>query len=389
MTAPLRLAIDARVLGQRGIGRYLANLLRALAARRDDLQVRLYLGRASVREAVPADDRFSVEDLSGRNPAWAEQRLIPALAAAWGADALHYPDNSGAILSPVPTVLTLHDTMWLRPLKDAIARPTLRQRAQDAYRKLVCPRAARAAGAVVTISRHSARCLRDDLGLDGAKVFRSVEGVDPVFRKRLAPGLAAARREALGLRGAYVLCSGASDRRKNIDLLIRAFAAARRAGGPLKGAQLAVTSLRPGEAATTTYLRTARAAGVEAAVRFLPYISDDDLKALYQGAAVFAFPSLWEGFGLPVLEAFAMGCPVLAADATALPEVAGAGAVYADPLDEADLARGLAQAASTRGRAARRRAAAAQLKRYTWEKAAAAHLQAYRFAAAQGRLKRR
>ena len=106
----------------------------------------------------------------------------------------------------------------------------------------------------------------------------------------------------------------------------------------MKGAQLAVTSLRPGEAATPTSPETARAAGVESRVRFLPYISDDDLKALYQGAAVFAFPSLWEGFGLPVLEAYAMGCPVLVSAATALPEVAGAGAVYADPLDVEDLA---------------------------------------------------
>jgi glycosyltransferase involved in cell wall biosynthesis len=387
MSAPLRLAVDARVLGQRGIGRYLANLLRALAARRDDLQVRLYLGRASVRDAVPQDPRFSAQDLGGRHPAWAEQRLIPALARDWGAQALHYPDNSGALISPVPTVLTLHDTMWLRPLKDAIARPTPRQRLQDAYRKFICPRAARAAAAVITISRHSAACLRDDLGLDGAKVFQSVEGVDPVFRRPLAPAKAAAARRGLGLAGPYVLCSGASDRRKNIDRLIQAFALARRAG-PLKGAQLAVTSLRPGEAATTTYTQTARAAGVESHVRFLPYISDADLKALYQGAAVFAFPSLWEGFGLPVLEAFAMGAPVLAANATALPEVAGAGAVYADPLDVGSLARGLAEAASQKGRAARKRGAALQLRRYTWEQAAAEHLRAYRYAAGQSQTQR-
>lgn len=375
--ARLKLAVDARVLGQRGIGRYLANLLRALSQRRDDLEVRLYLGRASVREAVPGDRRFSVEDLSRVPPPWAEQVLIPRLARAWGADVLHYPDNSGALSSAVPTVLTLHDTMWRRPLKQAIARPTPRQRLQDAYRKWVCPRAARAAAAVVTISRHSADCLRQDLGLDGAKVFRCVEGVDPVFRVRLTTASARARCRALGLEGPYVLCSGASDRRKNIDRLILAFAVARRRGA-LKGAQLAVTSLRPGEAATTTYRESARLAGVESAVRFLPYISDEDLKALYQGAAVFAFPSLWEGFGLPVLEAFAMGCPVMAARATALPEVAGGGAVYVDPLDVDSLAAGLLEAASPRGRAARARAAKRQLSRYTWARAAQQHWRVWR-----------
>ncbi|HTB34803.1 MAG TPA: glycosyltransferase family 1 protein [bacterium] len=373
---PLRLAMDARVLGQRGIGRYLANLLRALAESPADLSVRLYLGRASVREAVPKDPRFSVEDLGGVHPAWAEQVRIPALARDWGAQVLHYPDNSGALRSPVPTVLTLHDTMWLRPLAEAIARPTPRQRLQDAYRKFICPRAARAAAAVVTISGHSAACLRRDLGLAPDKIFRSVEGVDPAFERRLAGADAARRRAALGLRGPYVLCSGASDRRKNIDRLIQAFAVASAKPGRLKRAQLAVTSLRPGEAATTTYLESARAAGVEGRVVFLPYISDGDLKALYQGAAVFAFPSLWEGFGLPILEAYAMGCPVLAADATALPEVAGAGAVYADPLDVADLARGLAEAACPIP-ASRRRGAALQLKRYTWRRAAQQHLRAW------------
>ncbi|HTB34653.1 MAG TPA: glycosyltransferase family 1 protein [bacterium] len=372
----LRLAVDARVLGQRGIGRYLANLLRAVAESRADVAVRLYLGRASVREAVPADPRFSAEDLGGAHPAWAEQVLIPRLARGWGADVLHYPDNSGALRSPVSTVLTLHDTMWLRPLAQAIARPTPRQRLQDAYRKFVCPRAARAAAAVVTISRHSADCLRRDLGLDPAKIFLSVEGVDPVFRGRLGRADAARRRARLGLRGPYVLCSGASDRRKNIDRLIQAFAVASSKPGKLKGAQLAVTSLRPGEAATTTYADTARAAGVGGRVLFLPYISDGDLKALYQGAAVFAFPSLWEGFGLPVLEAFAMGCPVLAAAATALPEVAGAGAVYADPLDVEDLARGLRRAAGPAS-AERRQGAAAQLKRYTWAQAARQHWRAW------------
>jgi glycosyltransferase involved in cell wall biosynthesis len=372
----LRLAVDARVLGQRGIGRYLSNLLRALAESPADLAVRLFLGRASAQDAVPKDPRFSVEDLSREHPAWAEQVLIPRLARTWGADVLHYPDNSGALRSPVPTVLTLHDTMWLRPLAQAIARPTPRQRLQDAYRKFICPRAARAAAAVVTISAHSAGCLRRDLGLDSSKIHQSVEGVDPVFRRRLPLVDARRRRAKLGLHGAYVLCSGASDRRKNIDRLIQAFALASSKPGRLRGAQLAVTSLRPGEAATTTYLETARAAGVEGRVRFLPYISDDDLKALYQGAALFAFPSLWEGFGLPVLEAYAMGCPVLAASATALPEVAGAGAVYANPLDVADLARGLGEAAGPAS-SRRRQGAARQLMRYTWERAAQQHLRVW------------
>jgi glycosyltransferase involved in cell wall biosynthesis len=380
----LRIAVDARVLGQRGVGRYLANLLRALSQTRADLAVRLYLGPASLREAVPKDPRFSVEDLAGSHPAWAEQVLIPRRARAWGAQVLHYPDNSGALRPGLPMVLTLHDTMWRRPLGDAIAHPTRRQRLQDLYRKWVCPRAARAAALVLTVSRHSARDIEAALGVPARKLRVVAEGVDPVFLKKLEPAHARRLLTGLGLDAPYILASGAADRRKNIDRLIRAFALARGRDPRLAGTLLAISSLRQGEAAMTTYAATAAAAGVGPALRFLPYVSDEQMKALYQGAQCYAFPSLWEGFGLPVLEAYSLGCPVLAADAGALPETAGKGAVFADPQDTESLAKGLSAAVSPQGRPARRAQARASLKRYSWGASALQHLDAYRAAAGAG-----
>jgi len=377
----LKIAVDARVLGQRGVGRYLANLLRALAATREDLAVRLYLGPSSAPEAAPKDSRFSVEELGHAHPAWAEQVLIPRRARAWGAQVLHYPDNSGALWPGLPMALTMHDTMWRRPLNEAIAHPTGRQRLQDRYRKWVCPRAALAASVVLTVSRHSAEDIAATVGVPGERLRCIPSGVDPVFTGRLPASRAGRLVLGLGLKGPYILASGAADKRKNIDRLIQAFALARRSDARLAGAVLAVTSLRPGEAATTTYAATAAAAGVADSLRFLPYVSDVQMKALYQQALCYAFPSVWEGFGLPILEAFSMGCPVLAANATALPEVAGRAAVYADPLDVADLARGLSLAASPKGRASRLALARVQFKRFTWSTSASMHLQAFREAA--------
>jgi glycosyltransferase involved in cell wall biosynthesis len=378
----LRIAVDARVLGQRGVGRYLANFLRALAGTREDLALRLYLGPSSVPEAVPQDARFSVERLGRVHPAVAEQALIPRRARAWGAQVLHYPDNSGALLPGLPMVLTLHDTMWRRPLGEAIARPTARQRLQDRYRKLVCPRAARSAALVLTESKHAADDIVATLGVDASRMRMIPGGVDPVFDGRLAPARARDLVAGLGLERPFVLASGAADRRKNIDRLIQAFALARATDPRLAGALLAVTSLRPGEAATTNYAATAAAAGLSGALRFLPYVSDEQMKALYQRALCYAFPSVWEGFGLPILEAFSMGCPVLTADTTSLPEVAGKGAVYADPFDLASLGRGLSKAAGTEGRAALLARARAQLAKFSWRASALAHLRAYREAAA-------
>jgi glycosyltransferase involved in cell wall biosynthesis len=381
MKRPLRIAIDARVLGQRGVGRYLANLLQALSQRRDPARYLLLLGRLSRLERVPDDPRFETLDLGGLHPAWAEQVAVPRAARAWGADLLHYPDNSGALRPGLPMLLTLHDTMWRRPLGQAIAQPTLRQRLQDAYRKAVCPRAARAAARILTISRHSLGCLRNELGLAVAKLSLVTEGVDPVFGTRATPGDVRARLRRLDVVGPYVLCSGAADRRKNIDRLIQAFALARGRDARLRGAKLLVTSLRPGEAAATTYRQSAKDAGLGGAMQLLPYVSDLDMRALYQGALCFAFPSLWEGFGLPVLEAYSLGCPVLASQAAALPETAGQGAVLADPLSVNDLARGLVEACGPKGRAALRRGAAAALRRHRWDLSAAQHWRAYRQAA--------
>jgi glycosyltransferase involved in cell wall biosynthesis len=382
MSGTLKVAVDARVLGQRGVGRYLSNLLRALSETRGDFAFRLFLTSASVDACVPRDPRFSVERLVGVHPAWAEQVLIPRRARAWGAQTMLFPDNSGPLRPGLPMVLTLHDTMWLRPLTQAIARPTLRQRLQDAYRKFVCPRAALAARLVLTVSRHSAEAIAGGLGVERGALRVVAEGVDPVFRTRLDGAAQRRLLDGLGVKGPYVLASGAADRRKNIDRLIQAFALARGMDARLAKAQLAISSLRPGEAATTTYAATAAAAGIAGSLRFLPYVSDEQMKALYQGALCYAFPSLWEGFGLPLLEAFSLGTPVLAASAGALPEVAGQGAVFADPLDIRDLARGLVLASSPRGRRARQAKARARLRVYSWALSARQHLAAFRAASA-------
>lgn len=326
--------MDARVLGQRGVGRYLSNLINAMANQKGDWKVTLFVQPSSRRELIPRDERFSLVDLGSVNPAYAEQRLIPKLALKLHLDLIHYPDNSGCVRPSLPMVVTMHDSMWRRPLNQALLKPTLRQRLQDAYRKWVCPRAAAAAAAVITVSEFSARELKETLGLKALTVIP--EGLDPYFKKHLSSKAVALELELMGLKKAYVLCSGAADQRKNIDLLIRAFAVAK-----LGDCELVVTSLRPGEQATTSYERTVKAAGLEGRVRFLGYVTDQQMKALYQGAILYAFPSLWEGFGLPMLEAYACGTPVLASRAGALPEVGGKAALLVDPHDVNAWARGM------------------------------------------------
>jgi glycosyltransferase involved in cell wall biosynthesis len=367
---PSHVAVDARVLGGRGAGRYLSNLLRAMSAMDAPTRFTLFTLDSSQSSAAPRHPRFEIVNLGSAHPALAEQWLIPRLAAKRGAQLIHYPDNSGALRPGLPMVLTMHDSMWRRPLGEALLYPTWRQRLQDRYRKFVCPRAAAAAAKVITVSEFSAHELRQSLGL-GSKLEVVLNGLDQGFDAPLPQAALRRALKGLGLEGRYLFCSGAADRRKNISALIRAFALS-----ALKGVDLVVSSMRPGEMETTDYLQAARDSGVEGRVKFLGFVSEEELKALYQGCLAYVFPSLWEGFGLPVLEAFAMGSPVLCSNAGALPEVAGKGALMVDPRSLDSMASGLRSIVRAR-RAAWAAKGRRELRRFSWDMAAARTMQIY------------
>lgn len=373
----MKIGVDARILGRRGVGRYLKNLLTGLSELRTRHEFTLFLGPRSDLKAFPERPGFRFCTLPQAHPAWAEQVLIPRLGASLGLDLLHFADNTGPLRSRLPFVLTLHDGMWRRPLKAAVSHPTLSQRLQDRYRKWVCPAAARRARAIFTDSEFSKADLVQDLGLEAAKMTVTPLAADPFFDRRQPEKEAQAALAGLGIAGPFVLCSGASDTRKNIDRLIFALARARKDSPRLAKATLVVTSLRPGELATTRYEESVKQAGLAGQVKFMGYLSDDQLKALYQRALCFAFPSLWEGFGLPVLEAFAMGCPVLCSNTTSLPEVAGKAAQLVDPAHTGSIAAGLIEISKP---ATARRLAAAGKKRkalFSWKAVAGKTLAIY------------
>jgi glycosyltransferase involved in cell wall biosynthesis len=366
----LHVGIDARVLGERGVGRYLSNLLRGLADIKGKHQFTLFTLAKSQTDLAPKDSRFKIVNLGKLHPALAEQWVIPREAARRGVQVLHYPDNSGAIAPGLPMVLTMHDGMWQRPLGEALLHPTLRQRLQDRYRKFVCPRAARAANAVITVSNFSAQEIQKSLAL-GTKLRVIPNAVDDSFRHPLSSSTCKRLLKGLGLNHPFIFCSGAADRRKNISRLIQAFALSQ-----IENIELVVSSLRPGEKETTDYEATVKQAGLEGRVRFLGFVSEDELKALYQTALAYIFPSLWEGFGLPILEAYALGCPVLCSNVAALPEVAGNGARFVDPLKIESIAEGLK--AILRGpRSVWTRKGRRELGRFSWAKTARETFAAY------------
>jgi glycosyltransferase involved in cell wall biosynthesis len=272
-----------------------------------------------------------------------EQAVLPLSARQ--AEVLYCPGN----LAPVASrrcVVVIHDVAALR-------HPEWYGSVYSAYQRALLPLLARRARRVITVSEFSRGEIVERLGVPAEKVAVVPNGVDERFSPAADPVPA---RRRFGLERPYVLTVGTRIARKNLAALAAAARAARAEGLDL----VAVGSDRG-------YMR----AEPDVPLRPLGYVADDLLPGLYAGARVVAMPSLYEGFGLPCLEAMAAGVPVVAADRAALPEVCGGAALLVDPTDGGALAGAVLAAA--RDEALRGRLSAAGLERaraFTWARAA-------------------
>jgi glycosyltransferase involved in cell wall biosynthesis len=233
------------------------------------------------------------------------------------------------------------------------------------------PRALAAAARVIAPSRYTRARLLDTCDIDPAIVDVVPNGVGPMFR----PGEAsAAVLERLGVQRPYVLNVGTLQPRKNLVAALGAFGGVVAEGAPHT---LVVAGARGWR--DEAVLAALRQPAARARVHVLGRVSDEDLVELYQGADCLLFPSLYEGFGLPVLEAMACGTPVICADRTSLPEVAGEAGVLVDPDDPAAFAAELRELLGSPAR--RQELAAAGIRRarqFTWQRAAELTVAAYR-----------
>jgi glycosyltransferase involved in cell wall biosynthesis len=380
----VKLALNGLFLGGHdGTGRYTRELLRA-AARLDDGPRRwqvVGLSTARGSSGSPIDPLPRRADCEWLDPPsfaqrenaaklWFEQRGFPAAAARGGADLMHYPYFAAPLRAGTPFVVTVHD---LIPL----LLPEYRgSRLVRAYMSLqsVTVRRAQVILADSNASRHDVVRL---LNVPRQRVRVVHLGVDPEFR----PVPSAEVRAKYGLPERYVLYNGGLDARKNVERLILAYARARASHGVTEPLAITGDYRRRGGLYRPLPPLVAQL-GLQEHVRFVGF-AHGDLVALLSGCALFVFPSRYEGFGLPPLEAMACGAVVASSTGGSLAEIVGDAAITFTPDDEAGMAEAIARGLHDEPLRERLRALGrARAAEFTWEKTARATLEAYRDACA-------
>lgn len=371
---PARIGIDAHLLSfagsyrQAGVSRYIAELLRDFATVDPDAgqAYTAFVGPEPVPPAfLVAPDgalRFVHSRLpTGRPPvriAW-EQALGPVAAARARLDLLHGPVNALPLAAPCRGVVTIHDLAFL-------AHPAALGAGRRRYLTAITALSARRAAKIIAVSAFTRDEIVARLGVSAAKVAVVHNAVDPSFAPLPAEECARFRAEQ-GLPERFILCVGTLEPRKNLTGLLDAFARL----APQTAADLVIVGGQ-GWLYDDALARVATL-GLAGRVRFAGFVPDEELPRWYNAARVFVYPSLYEGFGLPPLEALACGVPTVTSAGTAMAEVVGDAALLADPRDPEALAAALGRALDdTILRAALREAGPRRAGSFTWARAAAA-----------------
>lgn len=364
------LDISAAVHHRAGLGRYAESLTRALVAARPD-HYGLFYNRERGIEPLAGLEHLPARTVALGYKPWRMLVWLGQLACVGldrmlpNAELFHATEHLLPPLRTIPTVLTVHDLIFRR--LPAHHKPLNRW-----YLNSTLPLYCRRASHVITISECSRRDLVAAYDLPPEKITVIHEAAAPHFCLQ-PPEIVTAVRARYNLPARYLLFVGAIEPRKNLARLLAAFETIHAEG--LSDGLVIVG--RRGWLYDDFFARLERSPARDAVI-FPGYVPDEDLPAIYTGAQTVVFPSLYEGFGLPVLEAMACGTPVAASSTSSIPEVGGDAALYFDPTDVEQITkatRRLLRDAALREEMRAR--GLAQAARFSWERAATETLNIY------------
>jgi len=354
----VRIGIDARKLHDFGIGTYIRNLLRQLARLDRDTEFVLF-ARPEDREALAAlGENFRPVIETSRNYSIAEQFRIPLAIRREGVTLFHAPHYVLPPLVSSRSVVTIHDCIHL------MFPQYLPNRLALTYARMSITLAAQRATRVMTVSESSKRDILRFVNTPAEKIDVIPNAYDERFGIEPGEDEVVRVRERYQLHDEFVLYAGNVKPHKNLERLIQAFDLVRKRG--LDHLKLVLIGDEISKYAALR--RAVHRHRLHQYVRFLGYLPEETLAVMYRLAGVFVFPSLYEGFGLPPLEAMASGTPVVTSNVSSLPEVAGDAAVLVDPYDPVAIADGIHRVLTDEGlRRDLRRRGLARAHQFSWE----------------------
>ncbi|HEU5022157.1 MAG TPA: glycosyltransferase family 1 protein [Bryobacteraceae bacterium] len=340
----MKIALDVRRIRDFGVGTYIRNLLQALAAENAEHDFHLICSHQDTDQLPGLPSNFHVAAYDRRDASRAEHLALPRFLAKLGVDLTHIPFHRVPLLMPQPYVVTIHDLSSVF-YDDATG-------ILHAARVFRLKRGLERAARIITVSGATQRDVVNLAPKASDRVHLIYNAPDPQFLARPGEGLDAATvarerhriLERYQIQYPFLLYAGSIRPQKNIPRLIEAFAVVRQkleAHGGYKDLRLIVIGDD-----ISRYPDVRRAmiqSRVEQAVRFLGFVPLDTLRTFHELATAFVFPSLYEGFGLPPLEAMAAGTPVIASQVSSLPEVVGGAAMLVNPENVFDIARGITE----------------------------------------------
>jgi glycosyltransferase involved in cell wall biosynthesis len=376
----LRVVIDARRIRDFGVGTYIRNLVRSIGEIDSSNHYTLIVPGSDVPEFSDLPSNFETaryEPLKGV----LNQFNYPLFLKRFAADLFHVPLNSVPMWMPKPYVVTIHDMGSLL----FETGPGF----QNNVRLYRLRRGLLRADRVIAVSTATRRDVESVLNIPSHRVRTIYNAPDPIFREAASLPTSAGELsyspemsrvlQRYQIQYPFLLYVGRTNPQKNIPRLVEAFAVLRGDLGdhPLyKDLRLIIIG---DEISRHPALRHAVIQSrVEDTVRFLGFVPIETLRVFYQAASAFVFPSLYEGFGLPPLEAMACGTPVVCSSVSSLPEVVGDAAVIVNPENVFDIARGIREVLLDQGmRTLLVEKGFAQLKQFSWNRTAAQVLETY------------
>jgi glycosyltransferase involved in cell wall biosynthesis len=363
------LVLDARTATDHfpGIGRYVVSLARALA------QVAPELGATLLYDPSAAATRLTLPDLPrvacAASPfSLRQQWVVPGQLRRMQAALYHSPYYLMPYWTGVPTMLTCYDLI-----------PLLYPQYYSAMQRLIFwlahSLALKVSSKILAISHATRADLVQRFHIDPRRVVVTQLAPDPAFHPQPA-GEIVALRARLGLPEQYVLYLGSNKPHKNLVRLVKAWQISNLPRSPVSGLKLVIAG--HWDSRYPEARQAVENAGLKDQVVSVGPVAEGDLPALYSGATLFVFPSLYEGFGLPVLEAMACGVPVVCSNTSSLPELAGDAALLADSSDVDALAATMSQALTGEDlRHEMRQKGMAQVAKFSWEQTARETLAVY------------